>query len=99
VARSSSRHYEINNILTGELSSLRELYLQNCVFTEVPLMHSTASLPYLEKLDLSNNAISALTSEFFLFEHLSRLAISHNQFTSLPLELSNLRRLEYLDIR
>lgn len=83
----------------GELPSLRELYLQSCGFADVPVLHSVTKIPYLEKLDLSNNHIQDLNPEVEQLESISRFAISHNQLTTLPKELGNLRRLEYFDFR
>ena len=54
----------------------------------------------LISIDLSSNGLSSLPDESFMFNtNLSEIRLNHNSFTQLSLNVSNLQKLELLDLR
>lgn len=78
----------------GQLSNLKQLYLEWNNFTSLP--SSFSQLSNLENLAISNNWLTALPNDFGNLTELSFLDLGYNQIAEVPESIGNLLNIEYL---
>lgn len=76
--------------------NLRQLYLSNNNFQEIPYEIST--LEQLEILNLSYNRISTIFPEIEHLKNLKVLFLAHNNISTIPSELAKLTQLTQIDL-
>lgn len=85
------------------LPSLRELWLDGCLFEEFPHVLTSMEMSSLERIDLSENAIRALDALKNLkwergLAKLRVLELASNEITEVPAEIEYLKNLKQLDL-
>jgi len=78
----------------GELSGLKQLYLEWNKLTSLP--DSFTQLSSLENLAISNNLLISLPSNFGDLSELEFVDLGYNQLTEIPESIGNLKNIEYL---
>lgn len=84
----------------SELKNLEEIYLnvnKKMDFTQSVKVLST--MPKLTVLHLDNDGLVALPNNFSILTHLEKLYLNDNKLTEVPLEISGLKNLKYLDMQ
>jgi len=80
----------------GQLSSLRELYVNNNQLASLP--DSLGQLSSLQELYLSDNQLDSLPDSLGKLSSLQRLYLHNNQLDSLPDSIQNLTKLKVLTL-
>ncbi|MBN3910255.1 MAG: leucine-rich repeat domain-containing protein [Nostoc sp. NMS1] len=78
----------------GQLSNLRELYLDSNQLTTLPA--EISQLSNLNELDLSSNQLTGLPAEIGQLSNLNEFYLYSNQLTTLPAEIGQLSNLSKL---
>ncbi|XP_055498351.1 leucine-rich repeat-containing protein 39 isoform X2 [Leucoraja erinacea] len=83
--------------LEGQLTKLQELYVSYNRLQQIP--HELAGCKNLEKLDLAvNRDLCDLPEQLSQLQRLYHLDLSMNRFTCIPLAVTNMPALEWLDM-
>lgn len=93
---SDSKFYRLPKTV-AHLPELTSVNLRNCRFTTVPAVLN--KLPNLEKLDMSNNCLSALSLHLVHNKKLKVLSVGGNRFKRVPTVLFKMTQLKELHIR
>jgi Leucine-rich repeat (LRR) protein/serine/threonine protein phosphatase PrpC len=85
-------------ILPASLTSIHWLEHLDLSGNKIKNLVSLSTLILLQSLNVTNNLLSTIPTEFGQFQCLSRLSISNNTFTKFPMVVCDITSLTYLDI-